>query len=209
MCTPEKFNCSGWGFGSDLQRRFAQYRRGLHHRFRTRQVRDVRSASRNLIRTANAAGGSGQCVLYHHQLRRGKRVSILESIGKYKILAELGTGSMGVVYRARDRVLDRQVAVKVLRAEPGVQPELFERFQREARACARLQHPNIVTVYDLGCRGDGLHSHGTAGGNRLEASHPDETSVFRFDQTRDDGASLLGSRACSRHGHRASRYQAQ
>lgn len=61
---------------------------------------------------------------------------------------------MGVVYRARDRVLDRDVAVKVLRAGPGVDPELFERFQREARACARLQHPNIVTVYDLGCSGE-------------------------------------------------------
>jgi eukaryotic-like serine/threonine-protein kinase len=78
----------------------------------------------------------------------------LDSIGKYEILAELGTGSMGVVYRARDRVLDRLVAIKLLRSEPGGQPELFERFQREARACARLQHPNIVTVYDLGCVGE-------------------------------------------------------
>src|SRR3954463_12053772 len=57
---------------------------------------------------------------------------------------------MGVVYRARDTTLDREVAIKVLRDHRSVQPELVERFQREARACARLQHPSIVAVYDLG-----------------------------------------------------------
>lgn len=57
---------------------------------------------------------------------------------------------MGVVYRARDTILDREVALKLLRAGPRVEPELIERFQREARAGARLKHPNIVTVFDLG-----------------------------------------------------------
>jgi serine/threonine protein kinase len=74
----------------------------------------------------------------------------LQAIGKYEIVDQLGSGSMGIVYRAVDKVLDREVALKVLRAEPSAQPELMERFRREARACARLQHPNIVTVYDLG-----------------------------------------------------------
>jgi serine/threonine-protein kinase len=74
----------------------------------------------------------------------------LDFIGKYEIVGELGTGSMGVVYRARDKILDREIALKVLRADPVVQSELLERFQREARACARLRHPNIVTVYDMG-----------------------------------------------------------
>jgi serine/threonine protein kinase len=78
----------------------------------------------------------------------------LESIGKYEIVGQVGAGSMGVVYRAVDRVLGREVALKVLRAAPGVQPELFERFRREARTCARLRHSHIVTIYDLGTSGD-------------------------------------------------------
>jgi serine/threonine-protein kinase len=54
------------------------------------------------------------------------------------------------VYRARDQVLGRQIALKVMRPESQLDPEVAERFRREARACAQLQHPNIVTVYDLG-----------------------------------------------------------
>jgi serine/threonine protein kinase len=71
-------------------------------------------------------------------------------LGKYEVLEELGIGSMGTVYRARDTVLDREVALKTIRAGPAVEPEIKERFYREARACARLQHPRIVTVYDFG-----------------------------------------------------------
>ena len=71
-------------------------------------------------------------------------------IGKFEILAELGQGAMGKVYRARDPVLDRLVALKTI--SPGLlsNKDAFIRFQREARAAARLQHPNIVVVYDLG-----------------------------------------------------------
>ncbi len=71
-------------------------------------------------------------------------------IGKYEIVAVLGTGSMGKVYRARDSVLDREVALKTVAPELLKEPETFARFQREARAAARLHHPNIVTVFDLG-----------------------------------------------------------
>jgi serine/threonine protein kinase len=74
----------------------------------------------------------------------------MKRIGKYEVIGEIGTGSMGTIYRARDQVLDRAVALKVLRAGSGLDPELKERFYREARACARLTHPNIITVYDLG-----------------------------------------------------------
>jgi serine/threonine-protein kinase len=81
----------------------------------------------------------------------------LDFIGKYEIVGELGTGSMGVVYRARDKILDREIALKVLRADPVVQSELLERFQREARACARLRHPNIVTVYDMGASAEAAY----------------------------------------------------
>src|SRR5437868_11779843 len=74
----------------------------------------------------------------------------MKPIGKYEVMAEIGSGAMGTIYRARDRVLDRELALKVLRSGAEMDPELKERFYREARACARLGHPNIITVYDLG-----------------------------------------------------------
>src|SRR5262245_56160230 len=57
---------------------------------------------------------------------------------------------MGTVYRARDPILDRPVALKTIAAELAANPEFLGRFQREARAAERLTHPNIVTIYELG-----------------------------------------------------------
>jgi len=71
-------------------------------------------------------------------------------LGRYEILEQMGTGAMGNVYRARDEALDREVAVKTIRTGVDVDAETRQRFYREARACARLQHPNIITVFDLG-----------------------------------------------------------
>jgi predicted Ser/Thr protein kinase len=75
---------------------------------------------------------------------------ILATLGKFELLAELGKGAMGTVYRARDPVLDRLVALKTIAPTLLSQPESRARFQREARAAARLTHPNIVTIYELG-----------------------------------------------------------
>src|SRR5512133_3964302 len=72
-----------------------------------------------------------------------------EQIGKYKIVAELGRGTMGEVYKAHDPVLNRFVALKTILAQGGG-AESLERFQREAQAAAQLNHPNIVTVHDFG-----------------------------------------------------------
>jgi len=74
---------------------------------------------------------------------------------RYDILSELGHGGMGVVYRARDRSLGREVALKVLRVAGTPDADAIGRFQREARAAAALDHPNIVRVHDVGTLANG------------------------------------------------------
>jgi serine/threonine-protein kinase len=74
----------------------------------------------------------------------------MRKLGKYEILSELAAGSLGEMYRARDMMLDREVALKTITGASQLDPELKDRFYREARAGARLQHPNIITIYDLG-----------------------------------------------------------
>ena len=71
-------------------------------------------------------------------------------LGSYEILAPVGAGGMGDVYRARDRNLHREVAIKVLSPNFAHDPNLLMRFRREAQVLASLNHPNIVTIYDIG-----------------------------------------------------------
>lgn len=71
-------------------------------------------------------------------------------VGKYEIVEEIGRGGFGTVYRARDTMLDREVALKVLHPQLLVDPGFVTRFQQEARVAARLKHPHIVTIHDLG-----------------------------------------------------------
>src|ERR1700739_4339247 len=71
-------------------------------------------------------------------------------LGPYEILSAIGAGGMGEVYRARDMRLNRDVAIKVLPAHLADKPELRERFEREARTIASLNHPHICTLYDIG-----------------------------------------------------------
>jgi eukaryotic-like serine/threonine-protein kinase len=71
-------------------------------------------------------------------------------LGPYEITASLGAGAMGEVYQARDRRLGRDVAIKVVAAHSSDAPQARERFEREARSVAGLQHPNICAIYDVG-----------------------------------------------------------
>jgi serine/threonine protein kinase/tetratricopeptide (TPR) repeat protein len=78
-----------------------------------------------------------------------------ERLGKYEILERLGQGAMGVVYHAHDPLLDREVAIKVMLSQVAGDPDQKLRFEREARAVARMLHPNVVTLFDLGYHTDG------------------------------------------------------
>ncbi len=74
----------------------------------------------------------------------------MQKLGKYEILAELGHGAMGVVYKARDPLIGRLVALKTINSALVDRPDLLERFYQEAQSAGKLQHPNIVTIFELG-----------------------------------------------------------
>jgi serine/threonine-protein kinase len=78
-----------------------------------------------------------------------KQAPLPAMIGRFRVLERLGSGAMGVVYRGVDEILDRPVALKVM-ASHGADADVRARFRREAQAAAKLQHPNIITIYELG-----------------------------------------------------------
>jgi serine/threonine protein kinase len=75
-------------------------------------------------------------------------------LGPYQVLAPIGAGGMGEVYRARDSRLGREVALKILPAAFASDSDRVRRFEQEGRAAAALNHPNIVVIYDAGSEGD-------------------------------------------------------
>jgi serine/threonine protein kinase len=87
-------------------------------------------------------------------------------LGNYEIIAPLGAGGMGEVYRARDLKLGREIALKVLPPDVSANAERFARFEREARTVAGLSHPNIVVLHSMEEDGGTPFPHHGAGGRR-------------------------------------------
>ena len=83
-------------------------------------------------------------------MRHHDPIGIGARLGPYEILGPIGRGGMGEVYRAKDARLGREVAVKVLPTDAGQTPDRLARFEREARAVAALNHPNILALHDIG-----------------------------------------------------------
>src|SRR5262245_52576794 len=79
-----------------------------------------------------------------------RAVHVGDTLGRYELVEEIGEGGMATVFRARDKELRRDVAVKVLFPHLARRPEIVRRFHREARAAAGLEHPNILRIYDVG-----------------------------------------------------------
>src|SRR5437870_7568878 len=74
----------------------------------------------------------------------------MQQVGRYEILDELGSGGFGRVFRANDPLMKRGVAIKVMAASKSNDPDLLARFRNEAASAGRLNHENIVTIYDFG-----------------------------------------------------------
>lgn len=120
-------------------------------------------------------------------------------IADYELLGELGRGGMGVVYLARQVSLDRLVALKVLVGAAHASPEARARFQREAREAARLSHPHIVTIHEVGeHEGTCFYSMDLIGGDDLEAR-----CATRAMSPRDAATLVLRAARAVQHAHEA------
>jgi serine/threonine protein kinase len=101
--------------------------------------------------SAPATGAAAELIL------QGETNSIIgRVVGHYRIVSQIGAGGMGEVYLAEDTMLDRPVAIKLLPADFTANPERVARFEREAKAASALNHPNIITIHEIG-KVDGLH----------------------------------------------------
>jgi serine/threonine-protein kinase len=122
---------------------------------------DDESADRTLVDAQRTQLGVGHRTEKPKGKDKGKDTPALQLVGRtvlgrYRLDAVLGKGAMGSVFRGVDEKLDREVAVKVMHHHLGAEPTMLARFQREAKAAGRLQHPNLVSVLDVGATPSGF-----------------------------------------------------
>jgi hypothetical protein len=98
------------------------------------------------------------CVAWAGHVLWSLRRSVFESrnLGRYRLIARVGKGGMGEVWRAQDRALRREVALKILSPEHGRKPAAIARFEREIQATAEVAHPNVIRIHDWGVTDDGV-----------------------------------------------------
>ncbi len=118
------------------------------------EIRDMLPALVLMEKAKSADDTSGQ----RRQAKSAAAAALLQQLGDYQILREVGRGGMGVVYEAQQLSLGRHVAIKVLPSYALLDPRQLARFQREARSAAKLHHTNIVPVFGVGEQ-DGLYYH--------------------------------------------------
>ncbi len=117
------------------------------------QFRDVDKRSNEITIVSSGKSISGQVV--HESVSREGRIIPFEDSQKkrYELLQEIGRGGMGIVYKAKDTLLNRIIAYKVLPSFLNADPSNLNRFLKEARISANLNHRNIITIFDAGCDG--------------------------------------------------------
>ena len=91
--------------------------------------------------------------------------------GRYELFERIGEGGMSVVYKAKDKLLNRFVAIKILKPEFINDHKFIDSFRRESQAAASLSHPNIVNIYDVGREEHTLHSNGADRRKNLKRLH--------------------------------------
>ncbi|TLY53141.1 MAG: serine/threonine protein kinase [Gammaproteobacteria bacterium] len=120
----------------------------------TRELADL--AFGDSLSSAPCMSGRHLALISAESLRMDLAGTLHQRLGDYQLIELIGEGGMGIVYRARQISLDREVAVKILAAGPWASTNFVERFHREAQNAARMQHPNIVAIHEVGVAED-LH----------------------------------------------------
>jgi serine/threonine-protein kinase len=125
--------------------------------FLAAQLHDPAARGQFIVFTGTLGAGA-ICVAWAGHVLWSLRRSVFESrnLGRYRLIRRIGKGGMGEVWRAQDRALRREVALKILSPEHGRHPSSIARFEREIQATAEVAHPNVIRIHDWGVTDDGV-----------------------------------------------------